>query len=176
MAGQWKEMVRLRFKEEIDIQVAGKPPTRFSARTRQSLTTFCEPSHSDQAEVTGEVLEADVKQGHFQLWTSDRNHVPLDFAEPEEDQVTAALKDHRAVRMRVKGRGEVSPQGKLLRITEVQNLGMQPAGKDTFDQSARPIEDILEELASEIPQSEWDRLPSDLSDNLDHYLYGTPKR
>ena len=41
---------------------------------------------------------------------------------------------------------------------------------------ARPIEEILKELAAEIPRAEWDRLPSDLTDNLDHYLYGTPKR
>lgn len=40
----------------------------------------------------------------------------------------------------------------------------------------RPIEEILKELAAEIPREEWDRLPSDLTDNLDHYLYGTPKR
>lgn len=45
-----------------------------------------------------------------------------------------------------------------------------------YDQSARPIEDILEEVAREIPQEEWDRLPGDLNDNLDHYLYGIPKK
>ena len=45
-----------------------------------------------------------------------------------------------------------------------------------YDQSARPIEDILEELAREIPQEEWDKLPCDLNDNLDHYLYGIPKK
>ena len=45
-----------------------------------------------------------------------------------------------------------------------------------YDRSARPIEDILKELAREIPQEEWDRLPCDLSDNLDHYLYGIPEK
>jgi hypothetical protein len=48
--------------------------------------------------------------------------------------------------------------------------------KAHYDKSARPIEDLLEELAKKIPQEEWDRLPSDLNDNLDHYLYGVPKR
>jgi len=47
--------------------------------------------------------------------------------------------------------------------------------KAHYDKSARPIEDVLEELAKEIPQEEWDRLPSDLNENLDHYLYGVPK-
>jgi len=43
----------------------------------------------------------------------------------------------------------------------------------SYDQSARPIEELLNELAKEVPQEEWDRLPSDLNDNLDHYLYGS---
>lgn len=41
---------------------------------------------------------------------------------------------------------------------------------------ARPIEDVLEELASAVPEQEWESLPADLTDNLDHYLYGTPRR
>lgn len=40
----------------------------------------------------------------------------------------------------------------------------------------RPIEEILQELAAGIPREEWDRLPADLTDHLDHYLYGTPRR
>jgi hypothetical protein len=47
--------------------------------------------------------------------------------------------------------------------------------KPNYDHSARPIEDLLNELAKKIPQKEWDRLPNDLNDNLDHYLYGVPK-
>lgn len=39
-----------------------------------------------------------------------------------------------------------------------------------------PIEEILNELAAGIPPEEWERLPPDVTDNLDHYLYGTPKR
>jgi hypothetical protein len=31
-------------------------------------------------------------------------------------------------------------------------------------------------LSEEIPQSEWDRVPKDGSINLDHYLYGSPKK
>lgn len=42
--------------------------------------------------------------------------------------------------------------------------------------TSRPIEEILAELATELPEEEWDKLPADLSDNIDHYVYGTPKR
>jgi hypothetical protein len=42
--------------------------------------------------------------------------------------------------------------------------------------SAPRVEDMLQDLASEIPVEDWKQLPPDLSSNLDHYLYGTPKR
>jgi hypothetical protein len=45
-----------------------------------------------------------------------------------------------------------------------------------FDRSARPIEEVLAGLASEVAETEWAKLPDDLTGNLDHYLYGTPKR
>ncbi len=127
-------------------------------------------------DITGEVLEADVKERQFQLWTDESSHVSVSFRESEEADVTTALKDHKAVRVRVKGWGEIAPNGKLLRITQVEELSLQPVSEVPMDRAARPIEEIIAELAAEVPQAEWDRLPRDLTDNLDHYLYGTPKR
>ncbi len=40
----------------------------------------------------------------------------------------------------------------------------------------RPIEDIIADIVSDVPDEEWAKLPPDLSDQLDHYVYGTPKR
>jgi hypothetical protein len=34
----------------------------------------------------------------------------------------------------------------------------------------------LRRIAASIPKASWDRLPRDLSANLDHYIYGVPKR
>jgi Arc/MetJ-type ribon-helix-helix transcriptional regulator len=34
---------------------------------------------------------------------------------------------------------------------------------------------IFAEIAKDVPDSEWDKLPRDLAQNHDHYLYGTPK-
>jgi hypothetical protein len=36
--------------------------------------------------------------------------------------------------------------------------------------------DLAEELTRDIPAEAWKSLPADLSDQLDHYIYGTPKR
>ena len=129
-----------------------------------------------RVEVTGEVLEADVKQRKFQLWIDGQTHVLVMFSDPQEVDVTTALRDHKSVRVRVKGQAEMSPQGKLLRVTEIEELVLGPAGEASYDPSAPPIEEVLAGLAREVPKAEWDKLPSDLTDNLDHYLYGTPKR
>ena len=35
--------------------------------------------------------------------------------------------------------------------------------------------DFIDEISSQIPPEEWEKIPSDLSYNLDNYLYGTAK-
>ena len=45
-----------------------------------------------------------------------------------------------------------------------------------IEPGARPIEDVLREISSQVPVTEWKQLPADLSDDLDHYIYGTPRR
>ncbi len=129
-----------------------------------------------RVDVTGEVLEADVKQRRFQLWIDGQTPVLVMFSDPQEVDVTTALRDHKSVRVRVKGQAEMSPQGKLLRVTEIEELVLGHAGQPLYDPSAPAIEDVLADLARGVPQAEWDKLPKDLTDNLDHYLYGTPKR
>jgi hypothetical protein len=50
------------------------------------------------------------------------------------------------------------------------------AARDLEELGDRPIEETLAALAAEVPKEEWDKLPADLTDNLDHYIYGTPKK
>ena len=49
------------------------------------------------------------------------------------------------------------------------------AEKDQFDPNAPPIEEVLAAIMADVPEEEWKRLPADLTDHLDHYIYGTPK-
>ena len=41
--------------------------------------------------------------------------------------------------------------------------------------NARPIWEAIVELGASVPESEWKKVPTDLSINLEHYLYGAPK-
>jgi hypothetical protein len=39
----------------------------------------------------------------------------------------------------------------------------------TYDATARPIWEIVVEIGSQIPPEEWEKIPTDLSKNFDHY-------
>lgn len=41
--------------------------------------------------------------------------------------------------------------------------------------SLPPFLQFVEEISAQIPTEEWAKLPNDLSKNIDHYLYGSPK-
>ena len=49
-------------------------------------------------------------------------------------------------------------------------------GNDVETYETRPIAEVLAEIAATIPATELATLPSDFTDQLDHYIYGTPKR
>ena len=40
----------------------------------------------------------------------------------------------------------------------------------------RPLWEIAEEISSQVPLEEWEKLPADGAEQHDHYLYGSPKR
>jgi hypothetical protein len=162
--------------ESIEMLRPGKRPARVTQASRARLLQLADQPHEAEVDLTGEVLEADVRQGRFQLWLDAKNSVAVPFSSEQEQLVTTALRDHRTSRLRITGRAEFAPSGRPSRITHVQKFELQTPGFAPFDPSARPIEEVLQELASQVPASEWKRLPSDLSDNLDHYIYGIPKR
>jgi predicted DNA-binding antitoxin AbrB/MazE fold protein len=64
------------------------------------------------------------------------------------------------------------PEGSEVELHVVQATEKQASGSISEPMS---IEDRLAQIAAEIPQEDWDSLPADLSDNLDHYIYGTDR-
>jgi Arc/MetJ-type ribon-helix-helix transcriptional regulator len=50
-------------------------------------------------------------------------------------------------------------------VSEVDNLSRR-----------KPIWERIIERSAAIPEEEWDKLPTDLAEQHDHYLYGTRKR
>lgn len=158
--------------EVLEFAPPGKSVARVTARERERLTALVEPPYKDEVDVTGQVLEADVRRMRFQLWLDDRASVQVSFTEEQETKVTMALKDHKMVHLRARGRGEFTSQGTLQRIIRVDSLNLVLGEEPPFDAAAPAIEGVLAALAKEVPEEEWDRLPRDLTDKLDHYLYG----
>jgi len=51
-----------------------------------------------------------------------------------------------------------------------------PTGEEPPATAHKPIWEVIEEENRSIPPEVWDSLPTDLSEQHDHYIYGTPKR
>lgn len=43
-------------------------------------------------------------------------------------------------------------------------------------QPAKTLWDAIQGIVKDVPDEVWDRLPTDGSEQHDHYLYGSPKR
>lgn len=167
--------------EEIEIALPaakGKRQKRVSVspRTLVRLSQFEEPVGSTTTEITGEVQEADVRRRRFQVWIDGATAVSADFTEAQEELVTSALKEHRSVKLRLRGRVVLSGEGKPVRFTEVDAISLVRAEESNLFSESRPIEDVIASIVADVPASEWERVPPDLSTNLDHYLYGAPKK
>ena len=44
-----------------------------------------------------------------------------------------------------------------------------------FDQSARPLSELFNKIASEVPEQEWEQVPADGSVKYRRYLYKQPE-
>lgn len=67
------------------------------------------------------------------------------------------------------------PQSKQAEVLEfVEQLATQE--KTSAPLRERPIWEVIAEISSQVPEEVWDNVPSDGSLNVDHYLYGAPKK
>ncbi len=65
----------------------------------------------------------------------------------------------------------------LQRLKQVQTQANQTmASPADAAQKQKPIWEEILELTADVPDEEWDKLPTDLAEQHDHYIYGTPKR
>lgn len=57
-----------------------------------------------------------------------------------------------------------------------EGKSQQLTGSQLSTAQDKPIWEKFIEASREIPDEELDRLPTDLASQVDHYIYGTPKR
>jgi Arc/MetJ-type ribon-helix-helix transcriptional regulator len=65
-------------------------------------------------------------------------------------------------------------------IQRLKNEQIHAPSKETGQpadaQAQKPIWEKFQDIAASIPKEVWDKIPADSSEQLDHYLYGTPRR
>ena len=151
-------------------------PASFSASVKARLLDQEEKTYEDRIEMSGEVRAADLDGFNFTIRLDDESKIPGKFEREHEPHVIEALKDHSTCRLNIVGMAEfLHRDGSIKRIIRVDRMDVRPVVEKEYDESARPIWEIVTEMGAEIPEEEWEKVPSDLSKNLDHYLYGTPR-
>lgn len=166
----------LREDESIQTRsIRSAKPAEFSCETRKRVARLLEAVYEDRVEIVGEVRSADVDQRNFAIRDSTGVKIPAKFRPEHEAEITDALHDHASCRISIVGIGEFSVRdGSLRRILRVDQLERRAAAmNDEYDDSAPPLWQSVIDLGASLPPEEWDRVPTDLASNLDHYLYGS---
>ncbi len=67
------------------------------------------------------------------------------------------------------------PEGTEVEVA-VNRLPGASAREAPTDESPRPtIEEKIARIMADVPASEWEKLPPDLNEHLDHYIHGAPR-
>jgi Arc/MetJ-type ribon-helix-helix transcriptional regulator len=62
------------------------------------------------------------------------------------------------------------------RLKQEQTQATEPAASQAAPSAHKPIWEIIDDENRSIPPDVWATLPTDLSEQHDHYIYGTSKR
>jgi hypothetical protein len=167
----------LRDDEQIELKIPKREKAaRYGVLERERFLKLAERAYEDLVDYTGEIRAADLDKGNFTLKLEDGTKVVGKFSPEQETIITEALREHMSVRLHVRGRAEFVREDGPKRIVSIECLSVEPAGERSYDETARPIWEIAEEIGASVPAEEWAKVPQDGAANLDHYLYGHPKR
>lgn len=66
-------------------------------------------------------------------------------------------------------------QQEVLKFVEKLEQGTSEVEAQSLAGSPKTIWEEIERLSNQVSPEEWAKLPTDLSENIDHYLYGAPR-
>ncbi len=58
-------------------------------------------------------------------------------------------------------------------LDEVETFEKENGEEET---QHKPISEVIQEITKDVPDEVWETLPKDGAAEIDHYLYGSPKR
>jgi hypothetical protein len=162
--------------DECLLLATGKQKTavRYDNPIKQWILGWASSSYDDTVDLIGEVRATDLDGLKFTLRVNDEERVTGRFKPEQEAVLLEALGEHASRRMRVIGIGQFAPEeGTLNQIVEVQRIEVvEPSAAPSGE---APIWERLVSIGTAAPNDAWETVPTDLSANVDHYLYGGKK-
>ena len=108
-------------------------------------------------------IRLEVTRGHF---------ATIDDAVAAAWQAYIDQRNRQEIGPRTPDNGQGGHSTSETRKTADGALSTQP----TEAPERRPIWDVIDSLRKNVPPEEFSKLPKDGAEQLDHYLYGSPKR
>jgi hypothetical protein len=165
----------LREDEFLLISAGAREETaRFDGSVKERILAWAASSYTDLVDLTGEVRATDLDGLRFTLRLEDGRKITGRFQPEHEAVVLEALGEHFSRRMRVIGVGEFAPEdGTLKQIVDVKRIEL--IVPELASDGDIPIWERLASIGAAVPEDAWNDVPTDLSRNVDHYLYGGKK-
>jgi hypothetical protein len=147
----------------------------YTAKARKRLADWVGATYEDVVDVIGEVRMANVGPGNFTLQLEKTETlVGGRFSPEQEAEVLDALRNHRAVRLRVQGVAEFATSDRQIkRFSRVDKVEPAALSDQEFDEMAVPIWEQLAAIGESVPPGAWDSVPADLSKRIDDIVYRT---
>jgi hypothetical protein len=147
---------------------------RYDSPVKERILAWATSSYTDLVDLTGEVRATDLDGLKFILRLQDGRKVTGRFKPDQETVVLEALGEHFSRRMRVIGVGQFAPEdGSLRQIVNVERIEL--LGPESASGTDIPIWERLASIGAAVPGDTWNAVPTDLSTNVDDYLYGGRK-
>ena len=156
----------------FSIAVPHRSPVPVRQAERDWLAARLEQDYEDYLDVAGRVLSVDVEKKTLAIQTDQDRRIEIRYAPDQEQGAIGTLAAYRTAQVRLRGECVRAPGGDLRKVTKVTGLDFFPEGPPHRSSNAPSIEDRIAEIAKGVPDEEWEKLPKDLSQRLDFYLYG----
>lgn len=149
-------------------------PVRYDSSAKQWILGWASSSYDDMIDLKGEVRATDLDGLKFTLRIEDGQKVIGRFKPEHEAVILEALGEHTSRSMRVVGTGQFAPEdGALKQIVEVERIEIIEPYEVSREEA--PIWERLVSIGAAVPDDAWNAVPTDLSANVNHYLYGGKK-
>ena len=93
---------------------------------------------------------------------------------------TIELPEEQAARLQAQARAKGLSVPEFLefleRLSDQQKPGAERNGEKAATEQERPVSAMIRDIVGDVPADELAKLPKDSASQIDHYVYGHPKR